>query len=135
MNLRDIEFRGKRKDNGKWKKGDLIRYGLDTFIAEGPNYDICPDEVIPKTVGRYTGMKDGKDNKIFEGDIIQDKSEKKNYLVVYCSVDACFCLVESIDWNPVQARSRPLGRRNDYYIKVIGSIHDNPDLLHAGGGS
>jgi uncharacterized phage protein (TIGR01671 family) len=150
MTMRDIEFRGQAIEDtdhvnkGEWVHGKpILSDGYFFIVPDDYSFQETTEnsmgifyliskkyfEVIPETVGEFTGMRDGKDKKIYEGDILHEKSEKKNYLVVYCNVDACFYLVESINWNPVQARSRPLGRRNTYYIKVIGNIHDNPELL------
>jgi len=120
-------FRGKRKEDGVWVYGDLEHNGDIDMRIQG-------FIVISDTVGQFTGMKDGKDNHIFENDIVQikcgeGKKEKKNYLVVYVEVDACYYLSESEDWNPCDIRSMPLGRQNTYYIKKIGNIHDNSELL------
>jgi hypothetical protein len=51
--MREIEFRGKRRDNGEWAYGDLthLAYGIAAI-----NDDIVVDD---KTVGQYTGLKDG----------------------------------------------------------------------------
>ena len=148
--MREILFRGQEKKSGKWVYGGYYKHykrqpcPVDDYDKEEDAEHLIIKsgfadwnmprgieafEVKPETVGQFTGMNDGKDQKIFEGDIIRDKSEKKNYCVIYAHMDACFYLSEIIDWNPVECRSRPLGRRNNYYIKVVGSIYDNPELL------
>lgn len=78
--MRGILFRGKRKDNGEWIEGYYAHptYYLDdrdfhiifplNFVA----YPRCEfsdyEEVIPKTVGRFTGLNEKNENgkKIFE---------------------------------------------------------------------
>lgn len=85
--MRDILFRGKRVDNGEWVYGSLVHstkyYGETTdkwFILHGGEFD-CDyydaEEVLPKTIGQYTGMKDNEVlTKLFESDIIDANGRK-----------------------------------------------------------
>lgn len=75
--MREIKFRGKRKDNGKWVRGDLRQVEGRCYIMD---YDIGDDGITdtqkvfnihygvdPETVGQYTGDK----NRGYEGDILE----------------------------------------------------------------
>lgn len=79
-------YRGKRVDNGEWVQGWLKPYqngGYDD-IKEYPrlciqNGSLSKDiyEVIPETVGQWTGLFDRNEVKLFIGDIIKDVPSEK----------------------------------------------------------
>ena len=144
--MREILFRGKRKDNKKWIYGFLImnkytakengnliyitkpniipigNIGEADYDGDGNYYEY---EVIPETVGQYTGLKDKNGRKIFEGDIIL-------YGLIPCVVK-----------NDTENARFMLYKKGKYIIngfnadtmklkEVIGNIHDNPELMKGG---
>jgi len=61
--MREIKFRGKAKDTGKWIYGDLIHKHGQVFIRSYNKNGIQVISVIPETVGQFTGFYDIKDKK------------------------------------------------------------------------
>lgn len=132
--VREILFRGKRVDNGEIVEGFYIFDGFNHYIvkfytdenAEGTLYPVQEAfEVIPETVGQFTGLTDMNGKKIFEGDVVRcirthcDGKEMVGHIVF---ADCCFCVKD------IKTINRPaMDLCGDF--EVIGNIHDNPELL------
>ena len=146
--MREILFRGKSNwDDGKVKKGDWL-YGMTihphcTTDTEITSYYIgLGNKTIDgKTLGQYTGLTDKNGTKIFEGDIVQLTDIRYNNewkaVVVFGNP---YCQY-SWGWNLQYIGKKPQINTDillwvemedvQVYCEVIGTIHDNPELLES----
>lgn len=71
MQMREILFRGKRADNGKWINGYFARFGIIPVIGACDKRGAMHwYEVEPESVGQYTGLKSKTGEKVFEHDVL-----------------------------------------------------------------
>ena len=140
--MREILFMGKRKDNGEWVVGHYCKsfgrvngktydYHVIYNLISGRHY-----QIIPETLGQYTGLTDENGTKIFEGDVVEtyeDYDDTFGYpatdvfrsLVIWDESNCCFAIKTGDYIQPF----------NDWdwdYTTKIGNIHDNPELLGGG---
>ena len=118
---REILFRGKSIDNGEWVEGTIHFNGKYILSNKHRNNYHEWVEIIPETVGQYTGIDDREGEKIFEGDIFKIGAENNIYTVRFDY--GCFLAYE----DDVQVGI--LAELSTMFIKKIGNIHDNKELL------
>lgn len=134
--MREILFRGKAKaiagcpyNNGKpdgeWVFGYIFTdLGAMKIRQFEPGIPECNDyEVDPETIGQFTGLTDKNGVRIFEGDIIQSLESSVTGLVQWFPEHSAFMV-----WCK-SANVVGFLYECAYTIKVIGNIHDNPELL------
>lgn len=128
-------FRAKRKDNNEWIYwniyGELCRVsGKRTRLAitkgAGTSYYDFIHQIrhllIPKTIGRFTTLNDKNGKKVFEGDIVSILGDLKgNYICVWEENNFEY----ELDNKTI---SLGLACVNVEDIKIIGNIHDSPEL-------
>ena len=130
--MREIKFRGKSLDNGKWVVGYLVYVTGKPHVIPNPVlggwHKYCVD---PETVGQYTGLKDCKGREIYEGDIILEDKDPTILEIVFRDGIFFASIGKSRGENPYMncALRVILDRRKTH---VIGNIHDNPELLKGG---
>lgn len=121
--MRSIKFRGKRLDNGEWVIGQLVKMWEEWHILNSDNVNTAYP-VDPATVGQYTGLKDTNSREIYEGDIFQAGYFGGVNVVMWDNENARY-----IGHSP-QGCISYVGR--EPAVKIIGNIHDNPELLKGG---
>lgn len=152
--MREILFRGKKVNKDKWIYGVPVKgtaydesemlivesvFYCEEYFCRGCNFD----PVIPETVGQFTGLTDKNGKKIFEGDIVQD-GENEEYDMFFRKGVVEFgegtfdsgiykytgfyyrCKNGDIDHNNIYDKEDNWSK-----LKVIGNIHDNPELLES----
>ena len=131
--MREIEFRGKDTETGKWVFGDLTHVYLsgNLYITNryGNNY-----KIIPETIGQYTGLKDKNGKKIFEGHIVKRFRgvgyESKYHRMIHKNP---VIHIFQVEYDNENAQYKNLQEPDDieFIVKfeVIGNIYDNPELL------
>lgn len=126
--MREILFRGKKLDDGKWVYGHCYELEKDK-----PMISSCirreAYEVTPETIGQFTGVTDDMGRNLFEGDIVKaidsytDECDEDSLGIVIFT-DGSFC----ISWTT--GYIEPLCLKADKKdIIIVGNIHDNPELL------
>ena len=123
--MREILFRAKLADEDTWVEGSLVVWKGDTMIYTDRGFPHFMGNFLvePETVGQFTGLTDKNGVKIFEGDIVigYDVWGKEYGRGV-------------VTWNEICSgwyydNFKSMYNDGISIYKVIGNIHDNPELL------
>lgn len=85
-------------------------------------------KVDPESVGQYTGLKDSGGKEIFEGDILSNGHDTVavSYSIEFAAFVGLYNGREDLVLNLDDCIDQPL---DELKLKVVGNVHDNPDLL------
>ena len=122
---REIVFRGKDVKSGRWEFGYFTECvePMDEPVVLSYITDIENNSFIvyPETVGQYTERKDKTGVNIFEGDIV--KINDFIYKVKFRYSEWEFRILSK------KVYCFPNFNSHAGECKIIGNIHDNPELL------
>lgn len=135
--MRETLFRGKRVDNGEWTEGYFFKSWDKVFLLWGMTGD-CPnmEEVVPETVGQFTGLCDKNGDKIFTGDIIYIKcgyglSAFVGKGIVFFDEKRLQFRVKSVEPSSFDSEKGNTYDECDFTVidsyEVIGNIYDNKE--------
>lgn len=157
--MREIKFRGKRLDNGKWATGDLS-HGKNgkLYICNIAKAFKSYIEVDPDTIGQYTGNRDTTGREIYEGDILRRdwsyrtdpeydnegattgyRYERDGHIIAPVAFSPCYGFHTkggySVMHNPAPGEPSlvicTINKLKARKSTVIGNVYDNPELLKA----
>lgn len=136
--MRQIRFRARSTESGEWLKGDLRHYEGDVYIFDqgGSKGELAESE----TVGQFTGLTDEFGHEVYEGDIVALDGSPGLGLRVVVFYEESFNIATRAEYDSLQQGAHPY--LNDYahmeclnswsntgLVRVVGNIHDNPEIL------
>jgi uncharacterized phage protein (TIGR01671 family) len=133
--MRTIKFRGQRVDNGEWVYGYLFYTSYSSADKFGlkPCIQVCDFdkmiytasfEIIPETVGQFTGKKDRCNVDIYEGDVVRINDFVNSNGIQNGWVSNRVQEIKGIKYG-IQVSFLEFIP----YCEVIGNVHENPELL------
>lgn len=122
MKIKNIKFKAKQLNSGKWFEGDLVRLGNRVCIGGDYIKDGITD-VDPSTVCMFTGLKDCEGTSIYEHDLLRSEKTDSTYEVVWNQGNSSFSLINTEV--PVLYPTNTMGRMlHNRRLKVVGNKFD-----------
>lgn len=132
--MREILFKAKRIDSGKWVEGCCSVHKGKIFIGININEAFYIPalswlEVASETLCQFTGLCDKNGNKIWENDIVTCQTKYGGDIGKVVFHNGKFCVL----WNSTYHYPQN-GKCENYYDintknSVKGNVFDNPELL------
>ncbi len=137
--MREILFRGRNKVLGWFYGTGVVEDGENTWILKNKEntaiaFGLESMNVIPETIGQFTGMTDKNGVKIFECDIFSINGKYPKVIKYQENVMAFCCAnladLKNEDWLSIWQQPGEVWWKDfNRDIEVIGNIHDNKNLL------
>lgn len=133
--MKEIKVKGKCMASNEWVYGDLIhkRHDRDAVMIQDNKGLGC--DVDAETLGQFTNLYDVNDKEIYEGDIVEKFSS-----IAYhrCQIDSGIRGVVIFEGGAFRfvktgtfiLEDKPLLHQEYTAYKIIGNIHDKPELLN-----
>ena len=128
MKIENIKFKAKRLDNSEWVEGYFYQENGNTYIIENRQKESMLNrnvtyEVDPSTICQFTGLKDCKDNEVWEGDILQDVDYEYNKYVIIFG-EGTFLARKEGHYTGIPLHECIGDSGNVTYAKVVGNKFD-----------
>lgn len=133
--MREYKFRGKRKDTDEWVTGYFWRMNDERngnkaciTVSNAGADDFINYEVVPETVGQFTGLKDRYSIELYEDDIYRPVHHSIEHFKVMFICGAFVGGKDEQSCAPIAWDADEAG--DSHWMIKVGNIHDSPELLN-----
>lgn len=151
----EVKYRAKRKEDGEWVFGDLVKYRNESFLIRPPD---APESwnneiryyisnywdadnlhlVDPCTIGMFVNFKDKNDEELYQHDIYKSTNTQSGttgfYIADFHPDRFYICGYKLEDYKHLKLLKNGYNILSSNFagqIERIGNIHDNPEFLRS----